>query len=177
MANRSPKPTVVLDDTQLDGEGGPTPPPMLPDNQLGLADMQSPIESMVGEGGGDRGTPYYPPPNQVNEVETPEASGTKSEKPDGKPEENGEDENVEEKSQDEEEPPNFLSAAAADARLRRICTANSKGEYKVPLQVIDEFLDVKGGRVDLMKIFERCGHEKDRAHASKQSCDTKYKCL
>lgn len=168
MAIRSPNPTLVLGDTEVDAQG--TPSPMLPDNQLGL--VQTPTESMIGEGGGDGRTPYYAP-NQGDEVEQPgdEKSDAEELEEGENKEEVGEGEN---KEKEEQPPAPPLSVAAAEARLRRACTPNSKGEYKVPQQVIDQYLDVKGGRVDLMKLFERCGHDQDRAHASKQSCYTVY---
>jgi hypothetical protein len=59
----------------------------------------------------------------------------------------------------------MLSEAAAAARLRRVCQANSKGEYKVPMEVVAKYKDVHDGRVDLMKLFEKVGHSPDRASA------------
>ena len=165
MASRSPNPTQHLEDLDV---GGTPPPPMLPDNQLGLEDIQTPLPSPLG--GGDRQTPgtaYYERPNEPPEAEPLEASGTKIENPaNEKPEVDEEEEGVEVPTV----PPVLLSKAAANARLRRICTINSKGEYKVPKEVIEQYLDVKKGREDLMKVFERCGHESDRAHVSKKSC-------
>ena len=64
-------------------------------------------------------------------------------------------------SEDCPPPPPMLSDAAARARLRRVCQPNSKGEYKVPQEVVDKFKDAKGGREDLMKQFERCAHDPD----------------
>ena len=58
-------------------------------------------------------------------------------------------------------PPVMISKQAADARLRRACAPNSKGEYKVPQQVVDEYADAKHGRANLMKLFERCAHDTD----------------
>lgn len=57
--------------------------------------------------------------------------------------------------------PNYLSEAAAKARMRRICTPDCKGNFKVPQQVIDQFNDPTA-RVNLMKMFERVGHDRDR---------------
>jgi len=59
-----------------------------------------------------------------------------------------------------EKPPITLSDAAAQARLRRVCTPNSKGEYKVPEQVIKEFED-RNARMNLMKEFEKLGFDSD----------------
>lgn len=56
----------------------------------------------------------------------------------------------------------MLSDAAARARLRRVCQANCRGEFKVPQEVVEKFKDPKGGREDLMKQFERCAHDPDR---------------
>ena len=130
--------------------------------------MQTRLQSAIGgEDGQTPGTAYYERPNEPPEVEPLEASGTKSENPaNEKPEVDEEEQEVEVRP----DPPVLLSKAAANARLRRICTQNSKGEYKVPQEVIDQYLDVKKGREDLMKVFERCGHEPDRAHVSKTSC-------
>lgn len=67
----------------------------------------------------------------------------------------------------EEKPPAFLSVAAAAARLRRACTPNSKGEYKVPPEVAEQWKDTteNGGRRQLESLFEKCGHETDWVYA------------
>lgn len=60
-----------------------------------------------------------------------------------------------------EQPPEYISPAAAKARLRRVCEPNSKGEYKVPKDIVDQFKD-KESRSNLEKMFEKCGNNPDK---------------
>ncbi|CAK9035003.1 unnamed protein product [Durusdinium trenchii] len=60
-----------------------------------------------------------------------------------------------------EQPPEYISPAAAKARLRRVCEPNSKGEYKVPKDIVDQFKD-KESRSNLEKMFEKCGNNPER---------------
>lgn len=112
------------------------PGKLLPDNQLGLT-PSPPKDSEA------MATPYYPPPEC-------EDGGEKSPP-----------EPVDPPNPEPPIPPVMISKQAADARLRRACAPNSKGEYKVPQQVVDEYADAKHGRANLMKLFERCAHDTD----------------
>lgn len=154
-----------------------------PDNQLGLPEFQSP--PFGGRGDGDA-TPYYPPgtvdgasPNEPpTKRESFEEKSVNHDRGQGSHEQSqlGMSENekfptpneIQEAgvpTSGEAQPPAMLSEAAAAARLRRVCQANSKGEYKVPMEVVAKYKDVHDGCVDLMKLFEKVGHSPDRASA------------
>ena len=155
-----------------------------PDNQLGLSEFQSP--HVGGPGDGDA-TPYYPPESVDGASPTePPKHGECDEK--SVSHDHGQGSHEKPKSQldtseaekfptpkeiqeawvskfGEVQAPVMLSEAAAAARLRRVCQPNSKGEYKVPMEVVTKYKDVHDGRVDLMKLFEKVGHSPDRASA------------
>lgn len=59
----------------------------------------------------------------------------------------------------EVQPPTFLSAAAADQRLRRLMTPKANGEYKVPMEVVNQYKESKDS---VQKLFEKCGHDRDQ---------------
>ena len=126
---------------------------LLPDNQEGLT--PSPPNDAINEDDPMR-TPFYQPPEAEVAQEQPPLG---PEDLNTIPEANG----VEDTFEDEEPPipPTMLSKAAADARLRRACAPNSKGEYKVPPEVVDAYADAKEGRINLMKLFEKCAHDPD----------------
>lgn len=131
------------------------PGKLLPDNQLGLT-PSPPKDSEA------MATPYYPPPegedggekSPPEPVDPPNPEHTEAV-------EDVEDTQKVEETEEPPIPPVMISKQAADARLRRACAPNSKGEYKVPQQVVDEYADAKHGRANLMKLFERCAHDTD----------------
>lgn len=122
---------------------------LLPDNQLGLT---PPAAETFVDGSA---TPYFSPMPIPPEDNAAIGDGDKSKEKDG--------EDV-----GEGIPPAdlHLSDQAAAARLRRACTPNSRGEYKVPQQVIDQYADPKDGRLNLMRQFEKCGYDSDRGLTS-----------
>ena len=175
----------IVEDTLRDAES------YHPDNQQGLEGYQSP----TGLGDGDA-TPYYPRGTVEGGPPNDESSHEKSVKPDPQktdmpeneevpkptethdpqgtamPENEGIPKPTEIQNDDEVSelegvvPPKMLSEAAAAARLRRVCQPNSKGEYKVPPEVVSKYKDIQEGRMDLMKLFEKVGHSPDRASAN-----------
>lgn len=156
--------TYVVDDS-------PNAHRVEPDNQLGLT---PPPETQAAPTELEQPTPFQErldrvsdspkevpsaepaseaPPSEAPPSEAPASEAPASEVPSGDTPQNDED------IFGDELPPVFLSTAAAQARLRRCCQPNAKGEYKVPKQVLDKFRDVKGGRKELEKMFEKCGHD------------------
>ena len=168
---------------------GDTPNSFHPDNQLGETQYQSPshvrIPGNVADSvqleqkptllyengkntqevvGGDSEAAVADPPNETPTAPTVEAESKEASPL--KPRDLDLEGVFQHPSDQEDEPetpvaPTMLTQAAANARLRRVCTPNSKGEYKVPQQVVDQFKDL-AKRLDLMKIFEKVGHNPDR---------------
>ncbi len=126
---------------------------LLPDNQLGV----TPSAAETVEDGTPRYSPTPVPPedSKVNE----DGIGENTEKVTGVGQ-GGEDHGG------SEPPEPVLSESAARARLRRVCTPNSKGEYKVPEEVIQQYTDPKDGRLNLMRQFEKCGYDPDQGLTS-----------
>ena len=59
-----------------------------------------------------------------------------------------------------DKPPQHLTPAAVDRRLRRVMAPRSNGEYKVPEQAVKDWKNLET-RPRLMAVFEKCGYMKD----------------
>ena len=57
-------------------------------------------------------------------------------------------------------PPEKLTEAAVDRRLRRVVERKADGTYKVPKEVVEQFKD-KHKRPELFAAFEKCGYKPD----------------
>jgi hypothetical protein len=63
---------------------------------------------------------------------------------------------------EEEEEEVVLTAAAVDRKLRRLCTIQRDGSYKVTQDIVDQWKDQSGGgRSNIKKIMFNCGGSKD----------------
>ena len=55
-----------------------------------------------------------------------------------------------------------LSAAAIDARMRRIMKPRVDGSYKVSVDIVEQWRQKRKGRKSLEQLFQSCGYEPDR---------------
>ena len=173
-AEASPKEAIEVEESPARPAGT-----FWPDNQLGLfpptpATPATPAPTPHAEGEGQTGEKGDGEDDQKKD----DPMDVEPEKETGKPENENQISEMEEDGDEDDDcqadkpPPPMLSEAAAKARLRRTCQPNSKGEYKVPKQVLEQYADVKGGRLDLEKIFERCAHNPDGVSSGRVVCYT-----
>ena len=88
-----------------------------------------------------------------------EADHSEQEEVQATEEANGEDAEHDPDVQEPPKAPVALSMAAADARLRRICTPTANGKYKVPMDLIKQYQENRG---EVKRLFERCGYDPDQ---------------
>ena len=54
-----------------------------------------------------------------------------------------------------------LSPEAIGSRLRRVFTPNVKGEYKVSMEIVEQWRKRGKGRTSLEQLFQSCGFDRD----------------
>ena len=59
-------------------------------------------------------------------------------------------------------PPPMPTQEAIDQRLRRLTKPRKDGSFLLPDEVIKQWMDIKCGRLEVQKLFERCGFNPDR---------------